>query len=98
MKATRFDIWAAILNERNYQDEKWGHPDHHPHSIFEWIGIMEREIAEVKEAFFQRSADEEMLGEILQVVAVGVACMEQHGIVERSLLTDEALANGGSGK
>jgi len=79
----REDIFQAILRERNYQDKKWGDVIEYPHTVFEWIGIMERELAEAKEAFFQRPAEEKMLEEILQVVAVGVACIEQHGIVER---------------
>lgn len=80
MIGTDFNIWAAILRERRYQDEKWGH---NPHTVFEWIGIMEKELQEAKAAYFQRPADDEMLKEILQVVAVGVACMEQHGVRER---------------
>lgn len=92
MKASDFDVWAAILRERNYQNEKWGHPDHNPHTIFEWIGIMEKEIQEAKAAYFQRPADGiQMLQEILQVVAVGVACMEQHGIRERQYPNSDAL-------
>lgn len=77
------DIWAAVSRERDFQNEKWGD---NPHTIFEWIGIMEKELSEAKAAYFKRPADEEMLVEILQVVAVGVACMEQHGIQERGEL------------
>lgn len=77
------DIWAAICRERDYQDEKWGDIHTNPHSIFEWIGIMEKELQEAKAAYFQRPANNQMLQEVLQVVSVGVACMEQHGIIER---------------
>jgi len=74
-------IYEAIEKKRRFQDEKWGTIKEHPHSIFEWIGIMEKELAEAKEAFFQRPATPKMLAEILQVIAVGHACLEQHGIV-----------------
>lgn len=76
-------ILNAIAAERQYQDRKWGEIDEHPHSIFEWIGIMRRELSEAEEAFFQRPADPHMLREVLQVIAVGVACLEQWGVVER---------------
>ena len=44
---------------------------------------MESELAEAKEAWVHNGGNEEALREILQVVATGVACLEQHGIVER---------------
>jgi hypothetical protein len=76
-------IADAISIEREYQNMKWGTPESNPHSILEWIIIMEQELKEAKEAYFQRPAEKEMLKEILQVVSVGVACMEQHGVVDR---------------
>jgi len=78
-------IEEAVRRERHYQDLKWGTIEEHPHTIFEWIGIMEKELQEAKAAYFQPAcmADSEMLREVLQVVAVGLACLEQHGIVER---------------
>ena len=76
-------ILPAIRRERDYQDNKWGTIESNPHSIYEWIGIMERELAEAKDAFFKRPSESEMLREVLQVVSVGVACLEQHGVVER---------------
>lgn len=79
--AKRSDVFRAIDVERDYQDEEWGSPASNPHTIFEWIGIMRKELQEAEDAFFNRPADELMLQEVLQVVAVGVACMEQHGIV-----------------
>lgn len=79
------EIVDAIFRERRYQDKKWGDIDKNPHTIFEWIGIMEKELQEAKEAYFQPQpyAREDMLREILQAVAVGMACLEQHGFVER---------------
>lgn len=75
------DVVEAIEKERGFQDWKWGTIQEHPHTIFEWIGIMEKELQEAKEAFFQRPADHCMLAEITQVIAVGHACLEQHGVV-----------------
>jgi len=75
----------AIKRERHYQDLKWGTIDQNPHTIFEWIGIMEKELGEAKDGYFQRDclARSEMLREVLQVVTVGIACLEQHGVIER---------------
>lgn len=80
----------AIIDERKYQDKKWGTIKQHPHTILEWVTIMEKELAEAKKAFFQRPADVLMLVEILQVVAVGVACLQQHGTVTREMIKDQS--------
>ena len=76
------EIIEAVDKERECQDEKWGSPSDHPHTVFEWIGIMENELQEAKKAYFSRPSEHLMLAEIIQVIAVGVACLEQHGIVE----------------
>ena len=76
-------IYEAIRRERNYQDRKWGTPLDHPHEVPGWLLIMQGELDEAKEAWLKSGGDEESLREILQVIAVGVACLEQHGVVER---------------
>ena len=88
-KTPRSLIYEVINGERDFQDEKWGTPQEHPHSIYEWIGIMEQELKEAKEAFFSHPADRLMLDEVRQVVAVGVACMEQHGFTKREMTYDK---------
>ena len=82
MKVTRDDVCSAVRDERSYQDAKWGTVEEHPHDLGSWVLIMEGELQEAKDAFLNCQPDE-MLKEILQVVAVGVACLEQHGIVSR---------------
>lgn len=44
---------------------------------------MEGELAEAKQAWIKGNTDFEALKEILQVIAVGVSCLEQHGVIER---------------
>ena len=78
---TRKDIHAAIGRERGYQDRKWGN---NPHTVGEWILILEAEIRESKDAWVKKGGDVSALAEILQVAAVAVAALEQHGIVERA--------------
>ena len=75
-------IFHAIEDERDYQEAKWGTNDEHPHDLGSWVLIMEGELQEAKDAFMKAKPDE-ILKEILQVITVGVACLEQHGVVTR---------------
>ncbi len=73
-------IFQAIANERAYQDRKWGGK---PHTVGNFLLIMEGELEEAKQAWRKGIGDTEALREMLQVIAVGVACLEQHGVIER---------------
>ncbi|MEL7170399.1 MAG: hypothetical protein AAGN64_13720, partial [Bacteroidota bacterium] len=84
MSRKRMDILRAVSRERDYQDRKWGTIYEHPHTVGEWLLIMENELAEAKTAWCEGTGDEGALSELLQVVAVGFAAMEQHGISERA--------------
>jgi len=76
------DIQTAIANERAFQRGKYGDTKH---DLALWVLIMERELAEVKEAIIKKTYDEARK-ELLQVVAVGHAALEQHGAVERDVV------------
>lgn len=69
-------VFRKITRERDYQDVKW---KDNPHTVGEWLLIMQSELDEAKEAWVKNRGDSKSLDEILQVVSVGVACMEQHG-------------------
>lgn len=73
-------VYAAIDRERDYQDRKWGDK---PHTIGEWLLIMEAELDEAKAAWSKGVGDDDAKRELLQVIAVGVAALEQHDIIER---------------
>lgn len=75
-------IIDGIDLERAYQDKKWGTVQEHPHTLMEWVTIMRAELNEVEEAWL-KTTDEHTLLEILQVIATGVACLEQHGVYVR---------------
>lgn len=77
---TRGHIFDAVGRERDYQDAKWGA---NPHTVGEWLLIVESELQEAKGAWFKIGGDFGALQELLQVIAVGVAALEQHGVVER---------------
>ncbi len=77
MKKAVFD---AIQSERNYQTSKW---PGHQHTTGEWILIMDKCLTDAKRAYVCGHGDNSALHEIRQVVAVGVAAMEQCGAPER---------------
>lgn len=82
MVMVRENIFFAIDREREYQDNEWGTIQDNPHSISEWLDIMTEELYEVILALKKDNHDA-ALAEILQVIAVGVACLEQYKVVER---------------
>jgi hypothetical protein len=75
-------VSRAIERERKYQDHKWGTIEECPHSVQQWIEIMQEELSEAKEALWSGNDKGSALAEIIQTVAVGHACLEQHGIVK----------------
>lgn len=73
----------AILEERDFQDGKWGPVSVAGHTIGEWILIMESELNEAKLAVIKGGTGRDsVLSEITQVAAVALACLEQHGTGE----------------
>jgi hypothetical protein len=77
-------IMNLIRKEREYQ---MGHglpkaPEHgQRHSIKDWLRIMRREMVEAENGLQYGSVGRDHpLHEILQVITVGVACLEQHGL------------------
>jgi hypothetical protein len=76
----RGHIFSAINRERGWQDGKWGD---NPHEVGGWLTIMRRELREAEDAWCTSRGNDDALREILQVIAVGIACLEQYGVVER---------------
>ncbi len=74
-------ISDAIYKERAYQDNKWGSIYEHGHSLAEWVLIAEAELAEAKHAVIKGgSGRNSVRSEIIQVMAVLQAALEQHDI------------------
>lgn len=80
-QAKRALIYHALDRERHYQNLKWGPPEH---DVAGWLLIIESELAEAKQAWVKGDGDLDALAEILQLAATAVACIEQHGIYERT--------------
>ncbi len=82
------EVFAAIQRERDFQTKKWGPLEDRPHEIASWLLIMEEEMREAKQGWLKvdgrNGVEGSSLEEILQVIAVGCACLQQHGIIERS--------------
>ncbi len=80
-------VWLALLEERAYQEERWGGcTSQGKHTVTEFLVFMRDYI---EEAMHHVSRNEEpaaarvALHAIRKVTAMGVACMEQHDAPRR---------------
>lgn len=75
---------AAVLAERQFQDVKHGVIDGAGgHTLGEWLLLLEAELAEAKAALIKGgSGRDSVRSEIIQLTAVGLAALEQHGLVD----------------
>lgn len=74
----RMDIYDAISQERDFQDNKHGTD---PHEMGTWLMILEFELAEAKEALVKGGIGRDSVRhELIQIAAVAVAALEQHGL------------------
>ncbi|MGR9108746.1 MAG: hypothetical protein ACU843_17655 [Gammaproteobacteria bacterium] len=76
-------VYSAIDEERAFQDRKWGTIAEHPHEVGAWLTIMRSLLVNADAAYSGQRGCSGALDEIRKIVAVGVACMEQHGVVRR---------------
>jgi hypothetical protein len=82
LQEARALIYGAILREREYQEKKRG-PNHRL-DVGAWLVVLKCELQEAEQEWVKKHPDDSAaLCEILQVCAVCVACLEQHGISER---------------
>lgn len=75
-------IQAVVRERAAYQDVKWGNLDAHDHTIMEWTWLMKDQLAGAKLACTMGDGRLARL-KLLQAITVGVAALEQHGVVER---------------
>jgi hypothetical protein len=84
---TRSDVYAAIHDERMYQNKLWDAENHdRNHSIGDWLTFAQVYLDKAKAAYVghgnsQRAA----LHEIRKTAALLVACMEYNGVPERGV-------------
>lgn len=77
------DVLAAVIGERCYQDQKWGSVTDRPREVGTYLTLMRKLLTDAERAFSESRGDEPALNELRKVVAVGVACFEQHGVPSR---------------
>ena len=80
----RSEVYKSIDSERHHQDVKWGSIQDHPHEVGGWLTLMRKLLADAESAWASSNGDHKALIEIRKVLAVGVACAEQHGLPKRS--------------
>lgn len=72
-----WDVMHAIVEERAYQNDKWGRQTHPPHR---WLTILMEEVGEVARAVYEDRIDDQTregyYAELAQVAAVAAAAME----------------------
>lgn len=80
----RENVYESIDSERNHQDRKWGNIQQHPHEVGGWLTLMRKLLSDAESAWASSNGDYKALQELRKVLAVGVACAEQHGMPGRS--------------
>lgn len=74
----QMEIMNAVHRERDHQ-RLMGKPQ--DHAVRDWLRIMRKEMVEAEEGLrLSSTGRQHPLYEVLQVVALGVACLEQHGL------------------
>jgi hypothetical protein len=77
-------VQESIQSEREYQDAKWGHHSQHGHEVGAWLLLMQVHLTKAQQAWAGANNDKGALEELRKVLAIGVACAEQHGLPHRS--------------
>ncbi len=88
------EVLSAIHDERVFQNRKWGTIEQHPHEVGGYLTLMRKLLTDAEESWSTSRGNVGALDEIRKVVAVGIACMEQHGAVPRSVQSFVALQHG----
>lgn len=84
MSKSRTLVLDAVASERDYQDRKWGTVAEHPHEVGGWLTLMAVHLRRAQEAWASTNNDVEALESVRKVLAIGVACGEQHGLYARA--------------
>ena len=76
------EVFAAIREERLYQDSKYGPPEERGLGLGDYVIIAEAELAEVRWDIAHNQPEHACV-EMLQVAAVLVAALQRHGVQRR---------------
>ena len=84
----RKKIYEIIDGERDYQDSRWKNPEQDTHEPESWIIYIEHYLTKAKVALSTQpipTAYLEAMDNMRKVVALGVRCMEVHGVPRRTV-------------
>lgn len=76
-------VFEEINRERSYQEMKWGDLVDHPQSVGAYLTLMRVHLARAENAWAGANNDLKALDCLRKVLAIGVACGEQHGMPRR---------------
>ncbi len=78
---TQWRAMQALQSERMHQDVKHGTMTVNPHTVGEWLLIIEAELAEAKAALIKGGEGRNsVMQEIVQIGASALAAIEEHGL------------------
>lgn len=81
---TREEVYQVINEERDYQDIRWGGQEHDKHHAPHAFALfMQHYMTKAIAGFTKGDYWDEGMKELRKVVALGVACFEQHGVPRR---------------
>lgn len=87
---TQQQVFDSIATERQHQDLVWGPPCDRPHEVGAWLALMDVHLQRAKEHWASAPNDINALRCLRKVLAIGVACGEQHGLPVRPLDANRA--------
>lgn len=76
-------VFSAIKEEREYQDIRWGTLEENPHEIAAYVLFIEQYVSVARTLLTKGNNDSQVLDAVRKIAALGVACMEEHGVVRR---------------
>ena len=80
-KVHKYEVTNAFVDERKFQDKKHGTIDEKPHTLGEWILIIEAELAEAKQALIKGGKGRDnVIHELIQIGACAMGALEEHGL------------------
>ncbi len=103
MVAERRDVYDCIDGERDYQDnlgyDRTGCPTGGgrsiPHTVGEFATMMQHYQNELVKAWTATAGDDAALHVMRKIAAIAVNCMEQHGALERGLVSSDIRISAG---
>lgn len=94
-EATFFMVSQALRDEMTYQvaklDPITSIEENNPQVLVEWVEILHQIMTEIEESYANIKDNRPCLNKILQLIATGVACLEQQGIVTRQNLNQDDI-------